>query len=287
MEIEMKKLLYVSWCLLAASLVFGAECRKYNRPYVSARERNDPFQLENSLSRYVVTWRYLCPTPTQAAQLLIGMPLPVHKTGFGTREFTGITINGIDSRMLEPKKFEIFNTKESSGIDVHFNFDGIPMIQRFSISDSSPLLTMTWLRGKGKPMGPIKTMSIRFNAIPCAAGRAAGSYSREVVSSLKVYSIRGSKLNRQKLSAQDGNLIFQDAKYQSGKGKSFAGPVLLCPEWKSILSGTAVFGTQQEMHVIFNLDPKAASWSFGMLESEIKHSNTEFADFVKKQGIAP
>ena len=282
----MKKLLYVSLCLLASS-VFGAECSKYNRAYVSAAEHGVPYLLRNKSAHYVVSYRYQHPSPSRPPQVVLGMVRPLPRTGFGPREFTFLTINGIDSRMLEPKKFEIFNTKESSGIDVHFNFDGIPMIQRFSISDSSPLLTMTWLRGKGKPMGPIKTMSIRFNAIPCAAGRAAGSYSREVVSSLKVYSIRGSKLNRQKLSAQDGNLIFQDAKYQSGKGKSFAGPVLLCPEWKSILSGTAVFGTQQEMHVIFNLDPKAASWSFGMLESEIKHSNTEFADFVKKQGIAP
>ena len=215
MVIEMKKLLYVSWCLLAASLVFGAECRKYNRPYVSARERNEPFQLENSLSRYVVTWRYLCPTPTQAAQLLIGMPLPVHKTGFGTREFTGITINGIDSRMLEPKKFEIFNTKESSGVDVYFNFNGIPMIQRFSVSDSSPLLTMTWLRGKGTPMRPINTMSIRFTIMPCASGQARDSYSREVVSKIRKYAAKPKiRWRKQKITAKDGCLIFQDAKYQ-------------------------------------------------------------------------
>ncbi len=283
----MKKMLYVSLCLLASSLVFGAECSKYNRAYVSAAEHGVPYLLRNKSAQYVVSYRYQHPSPSRPSQVVLGMVRPLPRTGFGPREFSFLTINGIDSQMLEPKKFEIFNTKESSGIDVHYNFDGIPMIQRFSISDSSPLLTMTWLRGKGKPMGPIKTMSIRINAIPCAAGKAPGSYSREVVSSLKVYSPRGRKLNRQKLSAQDGNLIFQDAKYQSGKGRPFAGPVLLCPDWKSILSGTAVFGAQQEMHVIFKLDPKAASWSFGMLESEIKHSNAEFADFVKSQGIIP
>lgn len=284
----MKNLLYVSWCLLAASLVFGAECRKYNRPYVSARERNEPFQLENSLSRYVVTWRYLCPTPTQSAQLLIGMPLPVHKTGFGTREFTGITINGIDSRMLEPKKFEIFNTKESSGVDVHYNFDGIPMIQRFSVSDSLPLLTMTWLRGKGKPVQPIRTMVVRFIITPCTAGPARGSFARQVVSAQKVYSAgQNGGMLKQKLSAKDGCLIFQDARHEGGKGKTYGSPVLLRPDWKSIRSGQVRFGNQPNVSVNFILDPKASSWSFGMLETEIKHTNAEFADFVKKQGIIP
>ena len=92
---------------------------------------------------------------------------------------------------------------------------------------------------------------------------------------------------KQKLSAKDGCLIFQDARHEGGKGKPYGSPVLLRPDWKSIRSGTVRFGNQPNVSVNFILDPKASSWSFGMLETEIKHTNAEFADFVKKQGIIP
>ena len=188
----MKKLICASLCLIAAASVLGAECRKNTNAYVAPTERGVPWLLKNKLTNYVVTYRYTNPSPTQAASVLVGMPAPVNVTGFSRKDFTSLVINGVDSRVLEPKKFEIFNTKESSGVDVHYNFDGIPMIQRFSVSDSSPLLTMTWLRGKGKPVQPIRTMVVRFIITPCTAGPARGSFARQVVSAQKVYSA-GSK----------------------------------------------------------------------------------------------
>ena len=283
----MKKLLYALLCLAAVS-VSGAECRKHNHAYVAATERGEPYLLKNSFTGYVVTFRYTNPSPTREPQVLLGMPAPVNKTGFSRRDFTSIVINGIDSRVLEPKKYEVFNTKESSGVDVYFNFNGIPMIQRFSVSDSSPLLTMTWLRGKGTPLRPINTMSIRFTIMPCASGQARDSYSREVVSKIQKYAAKPKiRWRKQKISARDGCLIFQDAKYQGSADSPHAGPVLLCPDWKSILSGMVMFGVHQDLYVNFELDPKAASWSFGMLESEKKRSNAEFSDFVKKQGLIP
>lgn len=283
----MKKLLCVSLCLIAAASVFGAECRKNTNAYVAPTERGVPWLLKNNLTNYVVTYRFTNPSPTQAATVLVGMPAPVNVTGFSRKDFTSIIINGVDSRVLEPKKFEPFNNPQEAGVDVHYNFNGIPMIQRFSVSDSSPLLTMTWRRGPGTPFQQIKTISIRFTAMPCAAGRTKGSYSREIVTPATKYTPKGKSRRQlqQKLNPSDTVLILQDAKYQSGPQSPNTAPVVLCPGWKSILSGSASFGTFQEIYLSFELKPDADSWSFGLLDSEVRRSNADFRAFLKKAGV--
>lgn len=281
----MKQLLCLAAAVAAAALP-AAECRKHTNAYVAATERGEPFLLQNRLTNYVITYRYTNPNPTRAGQVLLGMPAPVNRTGFSRFDFTSLTINGIDSRVLEPKKFEIFNTPAASGVDVHYNFDGIPMIQRFSVSDASPLLTMTWLRGKGTPRQPIRTMSIRFTVMPCAVGEARDSYSREVVSPAGKYAATpGVRWRKQKITARDSSLIFQDAERQGGNGSKYAGPVVLVPGWKSILAGELRVGIHQDAYAMFTLDPNASEWSFGMLDSEKKRSNDEFAEFLREQKI--
>jgi len=288
MVTDMKKLPCVSLCLLAAACLAAAECRKNTNAYVSPTERGEPFLLKNGLTNYVVTWRYTNPSPTQPGRVLVGMPAPVNTTGFSRKDFTSIVLNGIDSRVLEPKKFEMFNTEETSGVDIHYNFDGVPMIQRFAVSDASPLLSMTWRRGAGKPMRPIESLSIRFTVLPCASGRARDSYSREVVTPAGKYLPKGkARWRKRKLSVRDTFLILQDAKYQGGQQSPNAGPVVLCPGWKSILSGMVMFGVHQDLYVNFELDPKAESWSFGLLDSEAKRSNAEFAAFLKELKLVP
>ncbi len=283
----MKKLICASLCLIAAASVFGAECRRNTNAYVAPTERGVPWLLKNNLTNYVVTYRYTNPSPTQAATVLLGMPAPVNVTGFSRKDFTSIVINGVDSRVLEPKKFEPFNNQQEAGVDVYYNFDGIPMIQRFSVSDSSPLLTMTWRRGPGNAYQQIKTISIRFTALPCAAGRAKGSYSREIVTPAGKYAPKGKsrRLLPQKLTPRDTVLILQDAKFQSGPQSPNAAPVVFCPGWKSILSGTASFGSFQEVYLSFELKPDADSWSFGFLDSEVRRSNADFMAFLKKEGV--
>ena len=282
----MKKLICASLCLIATVSVFGAECRKNNNAYVAPTERGVPWLMKNNLTNYVVTYRYTNPSPTQAASVLLGMPAPVNTTGFSRKDFTSLVINDIDSRVLEPKKFEPFNNQQEAGVDVHYNFNGIPMIQRFSVSDSSPLLTMTWLRGPGDPVQPIKSISIRFSAMPCAAGRSKDSYSREVVTPATKYSPKGkARWRKQKLTSRDTVLILQDSKYQSGPQSPNAAPVVLCPGWKSIKSGIVMFGTHQDVYINFELKPDADSWSFGLLDSEVRRSNSDFAAFLKKAGV--
>ncbi|MBQ9337692.1 MAG: hypothetical protein IJS14_10405 [Lentisphaeria bacterium] len=283
----MKKLICASLCLLAAASVFGAECRKNTNAYVAPTERGVPWLLKNNLTNYVVTYRYTNPSPTQAGEVLLGMPMPVNVTGFSRKNFTSLVINGIDSRVLEPKKFEPFNNGQEAGVDVYYNFDGIPMIQRFWVSDSSPLLNMTWRRGPGTPFQPIRSMSVRIVALPCAAGRAKGSYSREIVTPAAKYVSKGRsrRQKEQKLTARDTVLILQDAKYQSGPQSTNTAPVVLCPDWKGILSGTASFGSSQEVYLFFELKPDAESWSFGFLDSEVRRSNADFMAFLKKVGV--
>lgn len=284
----MKKLPCVSLCLLAAVCLAAAECRKNTNAYVAPTERGEPFLLKNGLTNYVVTWRYTNPSPTQPGTVLVGMPAPVNATGFSRKDFTSIVLNGIDSRVLEPKKFKMFNDETSSGVDVHYNFDGVPMIQRFAVSDASPLLSMTWRRGVGKPVRPIESLSIRFTVLPCASGRARDSYAREVVTPAEKYQPRGKlRWRKQKLAPRDAFLVLQDSKYQSGPQSPNAGPVVLCPGWKSILSGTVRFGVHQDVYVDFKLDPTAESWSFGLLDSEAKRSNEGFAAFLRELKLVP
>ena len=280
MVTDMKKMISFALLGLLCTALTAAECRKHNQSYVAPTERGVPFLLKNNLTNYVITYRFTNASPTQVSSVLLGMPAPVNKYGFSRKDFTSITINGIDSRQLEPKKFDIFNTPEASGVDVHFNFNGIPMIQRFSVSDSSGLLTMSWRRGPGKAHDPIRTMTIRFFVMPCASGRDRDSYLREVVTPAGKYSSKPKvRWRKQALTRRDTWLILQDAKYQT------AGPVLLCPDWGSIVSGQARFGAHQDMYLEFQLDPNANKWDFGMLDSEVRRKNADFADFLKKQKI--
>lgn len=259
----------------------GAECRRHTVPYVGADERGEPFLFRNRSTNYVITFRYTNPTPEKAPSVVAGMPQPVNLAGFSRRDFTWLEVNGIDSRSLEPKKYEIFNTKECSGVNVHYNFDGVKMIQTFQVRDDSPLLEMRWRRGEKTPPGALASLKLHFNIMPCISGQKSDSYAREVVTARGVSENPDRvRRKRRKWDAQDGWLILQDAKYQAGTHPAAAGPVLLIPDRRGVSSGTVSFGTHQNIFADFTLDPRAGSWSFGMLDSDKKRSNREFREFV-------
>lgn len=284
----MKKMLFCLIATLIAAPLLAAECGRYDRPYMSASEHGEAFTLQNALTNYVINFRYIHPKPNRPAQVCMAMPRPVPRTGFCRFNFSFLKINGIDSRTLEPKKFEIFNTKDSSGVDVHYNFDGVPMILRLSVSDSSPLLKLTWRRGEENAIHIIRTMSIDFIVWPCAAGEEKDSYSREVVSPAGKYAApQGVRFIKQKLTARDTYLIFQDTVRQSGEGSKYEAPVVLFPDWKGIVSGELRVGISQGVNVRFVLNPKATEWSFGLLETEKKRTNAEFLEFLNGLKIVP
>ena len=281
----MKKILLLLLFVLVSSSG-AAECRKHFQAYVGATEKGEPFFFENKLNNYVITFRYTNPSPTQPPFVLAGMPAPVNLNGFSRYSFTRLLVNGIDSRHLEPKKFEIFNKGNRAGVDVLYNFNGVKMILRFEMDDSSPLLYMKWIRDKDVPAGAIKSMNISFNVMPCASGQKRNSYSREIVTprgTLK--SPAGVTRKRHKLNAKDSFMILQDAKYQPGKAPKITSPVLLKPDWKVLRSGLAIFGTAQDMSVSFDLDPAAGSWTFGLLDTPKRRSNSEFSAFVKSLSL--
>ena len=270
-------------CLAAVCSLNAAECRKHFHPYVGANEKGVPFYFENKLNNYVITFRYTNPTPTHPPFVLAGMPAPVNLNGFSRYSFTHLVVNGIDSRKLEPQKFEIFNTRESAGVDVVYNFNGIKMILRFEMNDSSPLLYMQWKRGKDVPAGAIRKMSIHFNVMPCASGQKRNSYSREIVTPRGVLKSPAKVTRkRHKLSVRDRFLILQDAVYQPGGKPKITSPVLLVPEWKTLRSGFATFGTAQDMSISFELAPESSSWRFGLLDTPKQQGNKAFAGFCQK-----
>ena len=277
----MKK--FVLFFIFTAALLGAAECRKHFNPYVGAAEKGVPFFFENKLNNYVITFRYTNPSPTQPPFVLAGMPAPVNLNGFSRYSFTWLTINGIDSRKLEPKKFDIFNKKDQAGVDVYYNFNGVQMILRYWMTDQTPFLYMAWLRGKNTPADAISKISINFNVMPCASGQKRNSYSREIAAPGRVLRTQP-KINRKrhKLTAKDTYLILQDARYQPGKAPKITSPVLLVPDWKVTRSGLAIFGAAQDMSLAFELDPKASKWEFGLLDTPKKRSNEEFALFCKK-----
>ncbi|MBQ7208508.1 MAG: hypothetical protein IJS01_11990 [Lentisphaeria bacterium] len=265
-----------------AALLAGAECRRHTVPFVGPDERGEPFLIQNGEIGYVITFRYTNPTPSAAPSVLVGMPLPVNLSGFSRRDFTWLVVNGIDSRRLEPKKYEIFNSGNRAGVHVHYNFDGVKMIQTFQIRDGSPLLEMIWTRSGGTPPEEkIKTLRLHFNVMPCIAARKSDSYDREVVTPRGV-SENPDRVRRKrlKLDARDVWLILQDAKYQAGTHPRAAGPVLLVPDWKGLASGNISFGTHQNVFADFTLDTGAECWRFGLLDSDKKRSNGQFREFV-------
>ena len=268
--------------LAFGTLLGAAECRKHFQPFVGATEKGEPFFFENKTNNYVITFRYTNPLPTAPPFVLAGMPAPVNLNGFSRYSFTWITLNGIDSRKLEPKKFEIFNKGSRAGVDVLYNFNGISMTLRLEMDDTTPLLHLQWIRGKNVPAGAIKKMSINFNVMPCASAQKRNSYSRSIVTPRGILrSPANIPRKRHKLTAKDRFMILQDDKYQPGKAPKITSPVLLVPDWKALRSGLAIFGTAQDMSLSFELDPAAASWKFGLLDSPKLQNNAEFAQFVK------
>lgn len=271
-------------CLLCAA-VSGAECQKA-RGHAGPGERGEAYLLRNQTNRYKVNFRYTCATPSQVERVLVGLPGPLYGAGFSSKSFMNLTLNGIDSRLLEPKKYECFKEGKTSGIDVYYNFDGIPMILRFTVSDDSPLLEMSWRRGKGGLPTPIREMLIRFSVMPCTSGQAKDSYRREIVSPVGIYLPKAKiRFDKKKLTDRDSWLILQDSKYQSGERSQYSSPVFLRPDWKNLCSGEAHYGVHQDMGLEFQLDPKAAEWTFCLLVSERKNSNADFLKFLKKQQI--
>jgi len=274
------------FCIPAFALVFpvllsGAECRRHTVSFVGPDERGEPFLIQNGKIGYVITFRYTNPTPSKAPSVLVGMPLPVNLSGFSRRDFTWLLVNGIDSRQLEPKKYEIFKSGDRAGVRVHYNFDGVKMIQTFQIGDDSPLLEMIWTRSGEADQEEIKTIRLHFNVMPCIAAQKSDSYDREVVTARGVSENPGRvRRKRRKLDARDGWLILQDAKYQAGSHPRAAGPVLLVPDWRGVSSGNISFGTHQNVFADFTLDPGAKSWRFGLLDSDKKRSNRQFREFV-------
>ena len=260
----------------------AAECRKHFQTFVGASEKGEPFFFENKFNNYVITFRYTNPGPAQPPFVFAGMPAPVNLNGFSRYSFTRLIVNGIDSKNLEPKKYEIFNKGNRAGVDVLYNFNGVKMTLRFEMDDTSPLLQMTWIRGKDVPAGAIKNISIAFHVMPCASLEKRNSYCREIVTprgTLK--SPAGVPRKRHKLNAKDSFMILQDGKYQPGKAPKITSPVLLKPDWKTLRSGVAVFGTAQDMSISFELDPSAESWKFGLLDTPKRRNNAAFAAFVK------
>ena len=271
--------------VLATAFTTAAECRKHHNAYVNKLEKGVPFLLKNQLTSYVITFRYTNPSPSQSGRVQIAMPAPVNKTGYSRFDFVHVVINGIDSRWLEPKKYDIFNTPEAAGVDVLYNFNGVPMVLRFSVSDTSPLLNMSWSRAEGNKSRPIESASIHFTVLPSASGKAKGSYARELFTPRGLLKPK-TRMAKESLAKEDKWIIMQDGKYQYSAQASYAAPVLLCPDWKGIVSGTANFGVQQDVAVWFKLDTNASSWNFGMLDSDKRRSNADFLAFIKDLKIA-
>ena len=273
--------LFCIFLVVAMTFATAAECRKHHNAYVNKLERGVPFLLKNQLTSYVITFRYTNPSPSQSGRVQIAMPAPVNKTGFSRFDFVHVVINGIDSRLLEPKKYDIFNTQGEAGVDVLYNFNGVQMVLRFSVTDTSPLLNMSWSRAKGNSTRPIESASIHFTVLPSASGKAKGSYARELLTPRGLLKPKA-RMAKENLAKEDKWIIMQDEKYQYSDKASYAAPVLLCPDWKGIASGTASFGVQQDVALSFKLDAQASSWSFGMLDTEKKRSNADFLAFVKE-----
>ena len=263
------------------SLLTAAECRKHFQAYVGASEKGMPFYFENKHNNYVITFRYTNPSPTQPPFVLAGMPAPVNLNGFSRYSFMWLTLNGIDSRKLEPVKYDIFNRNGQAGVDVYYNFNGVKMILSFWMDDATPLLHMQWKLAENVPAGTIKTLSVNFNVMPCASTQKSNSYSREIATAKGVLRTPAKVARkRHNLTAQHRYLILQDGVYQPGKEPKITSAVMLVPAWKSVRSGQGTFGKAQNMTLVFELDPSAGNWQFDLLDSPKRRSNQEFARFA-------
>lgn len=280
--------------LLAGALIGtlgGIEVSKVNASYHQASAaygRAEYFRIGNKFNRYMVYFQWLKPTAKRDGRIVVGLPEPCFWQGFPARGFSTLTVNGIGSDTIEPKAFRTFGDAAAAGVEISYNFDGVKMLQRFYMTEKSPLLYMEWRKDPGCTE-KIDKMELSLAVYPSYSipngGKYDERYRREIRTADGVITVP-QKTAWKTLKTTDSALDLYDATFDyPGTGKA-QGPCFLTFDPAGVRTARVWFGKIYVMDFRFTLDPKAGKWRFGLFEFRKPMSNAEYFEYRGKHDFS-
>lgn len=239
------------------------------------------YTIRNDTNSYMVYLQWVNATPGEAPKVLVGLPEPWFFSGFLSRGYSSLTVNGINSNYLEPKKIEMFNRDGMAGIELLYNFNGCRLFQRFYMVDGKPLLHMSWLKD-ATCSEPVETAEISFSARPSMVisnyvyQRAAMTKTRQIDTPPK----KGTTWTP--LKKEDSYWILYDKGLEPSTRQGAEGPCYITADWNGIKSAKMWYGNTYGVLMRFTLDPAADKWSFGTAEFKKASDNEPFFQRVRE-----
>ena len=260
-------LILLTGAALSAAPVAEKVSRTYHRHHKNYG-KGEYISISNKTDSYLVYLQWIKPTARQEGKVVIGIPEPNFWQQFVNRDFMRLTVNGFSSTELEPKSIKVFNSKEQSGVDILYNFDGVRMFLRFYMREDSRLLFMEWFKDPSCSE-KIHSAELAVSAYPSMVlnnrGKSSDKYQRAIKTPKREIN-SPAKTAWFNLSKEDSYLIMYDKNLEPSKNPKAKGPCLMTVNWNGIQSGRVWFGNIYCMNFRFKLDPNASRWQFGLWE---------------------
>ena len=245
----------------------------------------DYFTLKNELNEYMLYFQRTHASAKRDSSLSIGLPKPNFWSGFVARGFMHVTVNNIESSVLEPKSMKIWNKTNLSGVDVVFNFDGVKLTFRFFVREDSPVLWIEIIHDNKSD--PIETIFVNFVCHPSFSvnngGKPDSSYRRVIVTALRKVKAHKNKRGNFYFKDKDQYLIYGDEFYEPGANdKKSQGPCFLRLDWTGVKWVSVWFGNIYCAVTKMEFKPEVGIYRFGIFETKKRISNQEFLDKIKK-----
>ena len=212
----MKK--FWTWLMLmtvTAVLSADVKVEEVKRNYHTHRGVNGPgryFQIKNDLHKYVVYFQWWRATAKSESRVTMGIPEPVFFYGFVARGAVSLTFNGISSNSLDPREIKPFQEKDSAGITVEYNFDGIPLTEKIYMRADSPVLWIEWTKDPKQLADPKKT-SLCLYYWPCFTGKEV---QREVMTPTRLITAKKEYFSYY-LKKNENYAVYYDNFYNPGR----------------------------------------------------------------------
>ncbi|MBO4513401.1 MAG: hypothetical protein J5746_11620 [Victivallales bacterium] len=239
------------------------------------------YTITNDITSYMVYLQWVKVTATEVPKVLVGLPEPWFFSGFLSRGYSSLIVNGISSTVLEPKKVEPFSEDGKAGVEMLYNFNGCRLFQRIYMVDGKPLLYTQW-RKDPSCQEPIQAAELLVSARPSMVIQKY-DYKRAMQTKSRLIDTPAKGTKWTDLKADDKYWILYDKELEPSKKKGAEGPCYLTADWAGIKSAKVWYGHVYSMQFRFTLDVTKDSWTIGTVEFHKSSDNAPFIERVKNE----
>lgn len=270
--------------IVSIGLVCGAGpvVEKVSRGYHHSGKtygKGEYYKLSNDMVSYMIYLQWVNVTAKSPPQVLVGVPEPWFFSGFLSRGYTSITVNGISSQLLEPKYVKPFNDEDAAGVELLYNFNGCRMFQRFYVTGEKPLLFMEWVKDTSSQF-PLESAEVHVNARPSLV-LSDYDYQRTIATASRIIECPEKGTVWAQLNEKDKYWIAYDIGLEPSTNKDAQGPCFLTADWNGVQSAKVWYGHVYSMTFRFTLDTTHDRWKFATAEFKKASDNAPFIENVR------